>query len=290
MQVNREKLKERIRECRKKAGLTQEELAERLHVKRQIISYYESVESERTPNIDILATMADLFKTTTDYLLGLTDVESPNTKIKDICEYTGLSEQAVETLHSAYLPIAIDYDAELPDKEELDSLDEKRKKAEIQKNEMFEIINFFLISPKFYEAVKNLQKYLYNVADSTKGIENSLNELLNKKITAKKFYEDDLCLIEIDVTRNEKEDYNRLFYYEAVESLKNMVDIRCNKYIEAFEKAKLKMHYIYKSLFPINVSWSGITFGDIILGNYKELNENEIKELDKVTEILKQFF
>lgn len=111
MQINREKMKERIKLCRKNAGLTQEELAEKLHVKRQIISYYES-DSERTPNIDILATMAQLFNTTTDYLLGLTDVQSSDTKIKAICEYTGLSEEAIKQLHNmsgVFLSCEIDY-------------------------------------------------------------------------------------------------------------------------------------------------------------------------------------
>lgn len=117
MQVNREKLKERIKECRKKAGLTQEELADRLHVKRQIISYYESLDSERTPNIDILAAMADLFNTTTDYLLGRTDAKNPvdtydNKIIRSMCDYTGLSEESIEELYQAnscLMTVEMDY-------------------------------------------------------------------------------------------------------------------------------------------------------------------------------------
>lgn len=268
-------------------NVKQKDLAKHLKVSDNTISYF--VGGSRTPNMEQLIKISRFLNVSTDYLLGLTKTASADTKIKDICEYTGLDEQAVETLHTASLPIVIDYDAELLE-EELDSLDDERKKAEIQKSELFELINFFLVSPKFYEALKNLQKYLFDVANSSKHIEKSLNELFNKKITAKKFYEDDLCWIEIDITRKEKEDYNRLFYYEAVEALKNVVDNRCSRYIEDFEKAKLKMHYIYKSLFPINVSWSGITFGDIILGNYKELNETETKELDTIIEFLKQYF
>lgn len=97
MEVNKKTLGSRIAERRKNLGLTQDDLARPLNVQRQVISYYEN--GTRMPNIDDLATMADLFNTTTDYLLGLTDTKSPDTKVKDICEYTGLNEEAVERLH-----------------------------------------------------------------------------------------------------------------------------------------------------------------------------------------------
>lgn len=91
---------ERISELRKKKGLKQSELAQRLSVSRQIISYYET--GARMPNTEDIVLLAEFFNTTTDYLLGVSDVSSTNIDLKAVCDYTGLSEEAVKILHGAY--------------------------------------------------------------------------------------------------------------------------------------------------------------------------------------------
>ena len=60
-------LSEKIISIRKKAGWSQEELAERLGVTRQSVSKWESAQS--TPDIDKLVRMSQIFGVTTDYLL-----------------------------------------------------------------------------------------------------------------------------------------------------------------------------------------------------------------------------
>ena len=90
-------LGERIEKCRKKAGLTQQQLAAELHVQRQIVSYYEN--GSRKPDIDMLRTLAAFFEVTTDYLLGLTNAPTVDAELQAICNYTGLSESAVCALH-----------------------------------------------------------------------------------------------------------------------------------------------------------------------------------------------
>lgn len=88
---------ERLKECRITAGYKkQEDVAKILNVQRQIISYYET--GERKPNIDDLVKLAKLYNTSTDYLLGLSDVVTTNVNIKSICEYTGLTEDSVNNL------------------------------------------------------------------------------------------------------------------------------------------------------------------------------------------------
>lgn len=87
----------RLEDCRKKAGLTQQQLAAELCVQRQIVSYYEN--GSRKPDIEMLKTLADRFGVTTDYLLGVTDVQSTDVEKRAICRYTGLSEKAVDLLH-----------------------------------------------------------------------------------------------------------------------------------------------------------------------------------------------
>lgn len=91
-------LGERLKSARVKAGQTQEDIAKLLRVQRQVISYFEN--GSRTPNIGDLIKLAEIFGTSTDYLLGLTDAQSTDLEVKYICDYTGLSEAAVSELHN----------------------------------------------------------------------------------------------------------------------------------------------------------------------------------------------
>lgn len=59
----------KLKRLRKEAGLTQEQLAEKLNVTKSVISYYEL--HERTPSPDILVQLTSIFHVTADYLLGI---------------------------------------------------------------------------------------------------------------------------------------------------------------------------------------------------------------------------
>ena len=59
----------KLKELRKQAGLTQQQLANKLGVTKSVISYYEL--QERIPSPDVLVDLAKTFHVTTDYLLGL---------------------------------------------------------------------------------------------------------------------------------------------------------------------------------------------------------------------------
>ena len=61
---------EKLRTLRKTAGMTQTDLANRLHVTKSVVSYYELL--ERSPSPDVLIKLADIFHVTTDYLPGVT--------------------------------------------------------------------------------------------------------------------------------------------------------------------------------------------------------------------------
>ncbi|MGF9726960.1 helix-turn-helix domain-containing protein [Bacillus safensis] len=69
----------RITTLRKKAGLTQVELAKKLNVTRSALSQYEL--GTREPNYDLLLKIADFFEVTVDYLIGRSD--NPDYKIID---------------------------------------------------------------------------------------------------------------------------------------------------------------------------------------------------------------
>lgn len=72
----------RIAECRKKNGLSQEELAERLYVTRQAISKWENGTS--VPSIDTLCEISRMFKISFEEILGLFDNEKLEIDKKDI--------------------------------------------------------------------------------------------------------------------------------------------------------------------------------------------------------------
>lgn len=69
----------RFKEAREKAGFTQKEAAINLDVSVQAVSYWET--GNRTPSIEKIVQMCDLYNVTADYLLGRTPV--PVTIVKE---------------------------------------------------------------------------------------------------------------------------------------------------------------------------------------------------------------
>lgn len=87
---------QRLIQLREDNNITQQALADDLEITRQSLSLYEK--ADRTINIDLLYKIAKYFDVSADYLLGLTDNKTLDITVKAICEYTGLSEEAVESL------------------------------------------------------------------------------------------------------------------------------------------------------------------------------------------------
>ena len=79
-----------------KRGLPQRELAAAVGVHVNIVSCW--CRSVRTPNIEQIAEIARFFNVSSDYLLGLTDVEENNLDYRMISEKTGLSPESVKNL------------------------------------------------------------------------------------------------------------------------------------------------------------------------------------------------
>jgi transcriptional regulator with XRE-family HTH domain len=59
----------KLKDLRKQAGMTQQELATKLGITKSVVSYYEL--SERTPSPEILKDLAIIFRVSADYLLGI---------------------------------------------------------------------------------------------------------------------------------------------------------------------------------------------------------------------------
>ena len=149
-------LGERLKSARVKAGQTQEDIAKLLRVQRQVISYFEN--GSRTPNIDDLIKLAEIFGTSTDYLLGLTDAQSTDLEVKYICDYTGLSEKAVSELHNNKELIN-----DCTDKRAIivESMTEYAHSCEAA----FDIVNLF-IKGHMFQMGRHLYKYKLGIAEA----------------------------------------------------------------------------------------------------------------------------
>lgn len=66
---------DRITKLRKESGIKQYDLADKLGVARNQISKYENGYSN--PTLETLTKMAEIFNTTADYLLGLSNIPHP---------------------------------------------------------------------------------------------------------------------------------------------------------------------------------------------------------------------
>lgn len=86
----------RITKMRIEKNMKQEELAEKLHIKRDLLSRYEN--NSRTIPPDILRNISKILNVSTDYLLGLSEyIKYP---AEEIHKMLGLSENAMENLYS----------------------------------------------------------------------------------------------------------------------------------------------------------------------------------------------
>lgn len=65
----------RIRDLREDMDLTQKQLADHLHIRQNTYSQYET--GQRQLPLDVLIALARYYKTSADYLLGLTDERKP---------------------------------------------------------------------------------------------------------------------------------------------------------------------------------------------------------------------
>ncbi len=74
-------MKLRIRDIREDNDLYQRNIAQYLGCKQQTYSRYETGELE--PNLRVMAKLAALYKTSVDFLIGLTDEKEPYEPAKD---------------------------------------------------------------------------------------------------------------------------------------------------------------------------------------------------------------
>lgn len=104
---------ERIEYLRRNSLMKQKDLAEILRKDRAQITKMEN--GTKFVDTDTLKELAKIFNVSTDYLLGLTETETPNTDIISMSNLTGLTEKAIANLihlnkyHNGYLLSTINY-------------------------------------------------------------------------------------------------------------------------------------------------------------------------------------
>lgn len=65
----------RLKDLREDSDITQKAIAEHLHIKQNTYSQYEN--GQRQIPLDMLIALAKYYKTSTDYILELTNIKTP---------------------------------------------------------------------------------------------------------------------------------------------------------------------------------------------------------------------
>ena len=86
-------MSERLIQLREKHHFSQTEVAKILNVTSALISAYEKC--ERKPSIDKLILLADIYHTSTDYILGRTN----STSDKILLDVSHLNDKQIQILH-----------------------------------------------------------------------------------------------------------------------------------------------------------------------------------------------
>lgn len=141
----------RLKELR--GTMKQEEFGAKIGVSRGSISYYEN--GARTADIEILDKLCRTYEVSADWLIGLSSTRTTNTTIKEVCEYTGLSETSVSWLA-------------------------KINTASVNNKDSFmSCVNAVLENTRFHSAMYNIYNYLIAVSDEAKR-EYNRRQLVNK--------------------------------------------------------------------------------------------------------------
>ena len=88
---------ERFELLRKGRDLSNTEFAKFLDMSRQTVGFY--LNGDRVPDALMLRQIAEKCNVSADWLLGLSDAKPLAADVKQICNYTGLKPDSVDTLH-----------------------------------------------------------------------------------------------------------------------------------------------------------------------------------------------
>ena len=176
MRVDLKKTRERMKELREKKKLTQEDIAKLLNVERSTYSSYEN--GRLSIKYDHLIDLAKYYGVSIDYLLGKDDKGLSEQDMKLICNYIGLSEDAITALHS-YKLIEEVLNYEMSDNTNSSDIDKSDKE---ETKPFYPNLSFFLsaYSKEFPYDVKILEDILEAYFYSSKKIREIESQLPDK--------------------------------------------------------------------------------------------------------------
>lgn len=91
-----ERLDDLVQVEKKTKKMTDTRIADEIGISKASLSKYLNDNAEI--GINSLVKIAEYFNVSFDYLLGFSDIKSPNVELKAVCEYTGLSEKAIQNI------------------------------------------------------------------------------------------------------------------------------------------------------------------------------------------------
>lgn len=137
--------KDRLKEAMNIRGINQRQLAEKIKVTPQSISYYYN--GSRLPDANVLRDIAKALEVSADYLLGMSDVTSTNIETKEISRITGLTEHSIARLRNE-----TEYMCELS----VTSMPQEALINAMEKYSDFEYPNFHIINLLLSDSPNNL--------------------------------------------------------------------------------------------------------------------------------------
>ena len=103
----------RIKNLREELNMTQQELADKLEGAKSTVAMYEK--GDRKPSLEVLVKLSEIFDSSIDYILGISDIRNPEQHIKDEFSFAyhketeGLSEEEIIDAIKAYKEIIKKY-------------------------------------------------------------------------------------------------------------------------------------------------------------------------------------
>ncbi len=91
-------LPEKLQKLRAKYGYSQKQVADLIKVSLSVVSGYET--GERTPSTDVLLQLANIYKCSTDYLLG-----KDSTQPSVILDTSGLTDAQIQAIQNLIITI-----------------------------------------------------------------------------------------------------------------------------------------------------------------------------------------
>ncbi|MBR4031274.1 MAG: helix-turn-helix transcriptional regulator [Clostridia bacterium] len=91
-------LPEKLQELRAKYGYSQKQVADLIKVSPSVVSGYET--GERTPSTEVLLQLANIYKCSTDYLLGKDSTQPPV-----ILDTSGLTDAQIQAIQNLIISI-----------------------------------------------------------------------------------------------------------------------------------------------------------------------------------------